>query len=168
MVLDIETDGLGSRDRPPKLVLGAIWVEVDRRVELFESARRVEMVEVLEQSELVVGFNTERFDLPVLEAELRRPLNVRSCDLLATLKAHLGHRISLDVVARATLGRGRLGTGSRAARAAREQRLGLLGRHCRADVELTRDLFLFGRQHGHVWIESRGARRRVPVAWGAR
>jgi DEAD/DEAH box helicase domain-containing protein len=39
--------------------------------------------------------------------------------------------------------------------------------YCRKDVELTRDLYLFGKAHGHVVIEDykSGTRRQIPVSW---
>jgi DEAD/DEAH box helicase domain-containing protein len=38
--------------------------------------------------------------------------------------------------------------------------------YCQKDVEITKDLFLFGLAHGHLLFETRaGQRVRLPVEW---
>ena len=48
----------------------------------------------------------------------------------------------------------------------REGRLDLVEEYCRHDVEVLRDLYLFGRREGYVMWNDREARRmRLPVRW---
>ena len=70
-----------------------------------------EFFKLLEQADLVVGFNSIGFDLPALSPYYQGDLSqLPSLDLLERIKKQLGHRISLDAVAKETLGFGKTGT----------------------------------------------------------
>ena len=48
----------------------------------------------------------------------------------------------------------------------KEQKLDLIEEYCRQDVALTRDLFLFGRNHGHLLFTNKaGGKVRVRATW---
>ncbi len=96
----------------------------------------------------IVGFNLLGYDHRVLQgyllphergiaAELRR----RTVDLHTLLQGAAGRRASLEEVARATLGEGKLP-------APRTDDPALLAAYCERDVELTRDLDRYRRAYG--------------------
>lgn len=115
--------------------------------------------------DLVVGFNSRRFDNRVLSAyddgaAARLPM----LDILEEVKRHLGYRVSLDALSVNTLGVAKSGSGLLALQWFREGRLNLLAEYCRKDVELTRDLFLFGwRQRYLLFRNKAGQVVRCPV-----
>ncbi len=124
-----------------------------------------------EKFQKVVTFNGENFDFKVLghygsvEA-LRR----KSTDMLVVLSKKLGFRIKLDSLAKATLGRGKTGTGTESVQWWRSGDPALRQKvvdYCKMDVELTREVYLFGRQKGYVLIDDlkQGGTRRVEVSW---
>ena len=48
----------------------------------------------------------------------------------------------------------------------KEGRLDLITEYCRQDVAVTRDLYLHGREHGHVLFSNKaGQKVRLPVEW---
>src|SRR6266513_1641464 len=64
-----------------------------------------ELLTELQRADLVVGFNNLRFDYEVLHAYTTFDLRqLPTLDMLAELQKRLEHRLSLDVIAAATLG----------------------------------------------------------------
>ena len=90
--------------------------------------------------------------------------------MLVVLSKKLGFRVKLDAVARATLGRGKTGSGTESVQWWRSGDPNLRQKvvdYCRMDVELTRDLYRFGREKGYILIEDlrQSGTRRVDVSW---
>lgn len=104
---------------------------------------------ILESAELVVGFNIKKFDWAVLQPYY--PGNVHilpTLDLLDVVRDTIGFRIKLDHLAKATLGQGKLGTGLDAYRYWKAGDLESLKKYCLWDVAVTRDLYLYAKEHG--------------------
>jgi DEAD/DEAH box helicase domain-containing protein len=68
-------------------------------------------------------------------------------------------------VARETLGRGKSGDGLQSLEWVRQERLDLVEAYCRRDVEILRDVYLYGRREGFVLVSTKAGRIRVPVDW---
>lgn len=126
-----------------------------------------DLLALLRELDLVVGFNSKRFDYRVLsrytDFDFRR---LPSLDILEEVKNRLGFRLSLDHLALATLGTRKSGDGLQALRWWKEGRIREIIDYCRTDVQITRDLFLRGRRRGHLLFNNKAGRTvRVPVAW---
>jgi len=129
-----------------------------------------ELIEELKAADLIVGFNVVRFDYEVLRAYTDYPLHrLPTVDMLEDVYRVLGFRLSLDALASATLGITKSADGMQAIRWWRQGRTQELFDYCRQDVEVTRQLYEFGRQHKYVQYRDRRWRvRKVPVNWGQR
>lgn len=151
------------------LAVGVVYSSLSGRFESYYEKQATQLVRRLREASLVVGFNVVRFDYRVLEpyAESEGGLaGVPTLDMLLELERVLGHRISLDALAKATLGSAKTADGLQAVAWFRESRLDLVEEYCRADVEITRRVFEFGRDNGYLEFEDRfGRRRRVGVPW---
>jgi hypothetical protein len=79
----------------------------------------------------------------------------------------LGHRVKLESLAQTTLGEGKLGTGMDAIWYYKNNDWESLIKYCLEDVRVTRDLYEYGRQHGHLWYDNLGKRETIPVRWGS-
>ena len=92
---------------------------------------------------------------------------VKTLDILARAAAILGFRVSLESFVQATLGVGKMADGLQAAEWYRAGHMDKVGKHCRDDADLTRELYDFGRQNGKIYFTSRrsGRRREVPAYW---
>ena len=67
---------------------------------------------LLEQADILVGYNSEHFDTPILNRYYAGDLTkIKSVDLLKEVKQVLGRRLKLDNIAQATLGVGKSGDG---------------------------------------------------------
>jgi len=119
--------------------------------------------------ERIITFNGLRFDFEVLSAYGDvRELRGKSLDLLQDLKRRLGFRVSLQNLARATLGTGKTGSGLDAVKWWRSGDPALRQRvveYCRRDVEILQEIVAFGRREGFVRIPSQGRNLPVYVAW---
>jgi DEAD/DEAH box helicase domain-containing protein len=121
----------------------------------------------LVMADRVVGYNIDRFDLPVLKGYTEWDLSrIRTFDMLADIYRRLGFRLKLSDLAQATLGVGKIADGLQSLQWWKEGRLDLIEQYCRKDVEVTWNLFRFGRENGYVLYRDRDARQiRLPVEW---
>jgi len=113
---------------------------------------------------LIVGFNVKRFDLPVLQPYFT--VNIEKLpvfDLLDDLTQRIGHRVSLDSVAQATLNVGKTAHGLDAIRFFREGNWEKLKSYCENDVKITKEVFDYGCEHGEVFYFSREGNKKVRV-----
>jgi DEAD/DEAH box helicase domain-containing protein len=106
---------------------------------------------------LIVGFNSEGFDVPVIEGLMKRKLRLKEhFDIFLKLKLAIrrvggplkGNRLH-DVGLR-TVGRGKSGDGAHAPQLANEGRWAELFQYCMNDVHLTHDIFTFIRRNGGI------------------
>jgi DEAD/DEAH box helicase domain-containing protein len=177
IVLDVETQYLShevpggwSAVEKLKVAVAATWDEGSGMRAWYEPDVP-SLLQELDSHEPVITFNGEGFDFRVLGAYGPvTPLYSKSVDMLAVLSKKLGFRVKLASLAQATLGRGKTGSGTESVEWWRSGDPALRQRvvdYCKMDVELTRDLYLFGKRNGYVVIEDlkQGGRRQVAVSW---
>jgi DEAD/DEAH box helicase domain-containing protein len=121
----------------------------------------------LVMADRVIGFNIDRFDLPVLSAYSDWDLGrIRTLDLLDVIQKQLGFRISLNKLSELNLGEGKAGDGLQSLKWWKEGRIDLIERYCRKDVEMTGRLYELGRSQGFLLYRDHSDRTvRVPVRW---
>jgi DEAD/DEAH box helicase domain-containing protein len=126
-----------------------------------------QLVTELQGADLVVGFNVLRFDYQVLQPYTDVPLrSLPTVDILRVIYRVLGFRVSLDSVASATLGSSKSADGVQAVRWYRRGEIDKVIDYCQRDVEVTRQVYDFGKRHGFVRYHDRYYRlRQVPVNW---
>ena len=125
------------------------------------------LAEDLRAFDLIVGFNIKRFDYLVLSGLHDFDYHgLPTLDMLDEVRARLGYRLSLDSLATATLNTPKSASGLMALAWWQEGRVREIADYCRKDVEITRDLYLYGRDHGHLLFRNKaGVLVRLPVAW---
>lgn len=117
---------------------------------------------------LIIGFNVLRFDLPVLQPYFTTSITTLPVfDIMDDLTQRLGHRVSLDSVAQATLNVGKSAHGLDAIRFFREGRWDELKSYCQQDVKITKEVFDYGLKNGEVYFFSKEGNKkiRVEVDW---
>jgi len=178
MVLDLETQYL-SEEVPGgwnavdklKVALVVTWDQAaDMRV--WYEADVPRLLDETRNFSPIVTFNGDRFDVQVLSAygDVTHLRGDRSRDLMVHLRDKLGFRVKLDSLAVSTLGRGKSGSGIQSVEWWRSGDPALrqkVADYCKMDVELTRDIYLFGKEKGYVLLDDvrTGKTRRVPVSW---
>ena len=104
---------------------------------------------ILERTDMLIGFNSDTFDIPLLNRYYPGDLShIRSLDLLAEIQKVLGRRIRLQSLAEATLGRGKSGDGLLAGTWWKEGKKEKVAEYCIEDVRLTRELYDYALAHG--------------------
>ena len=168
LVLDLETkrsfDEVGGSHNRAALgisVVGVYFYQGDRFACYREEALG-ELAAALKGAERIIGFNLRDFDYPVLSSVLGEWVHeLPTLDLMLEVQRALGHRVSLDSLAQATLGTNKLGSGLDALRYYRQGDWAKLERYCLEDVKLTRDLYEYAKTHGHLYYFK--GQRRAPV-----
>jgi DEAD/DEAH box helicase domain-containing protein len=166
LVLDLETqrsfDEVGGSHNKAKMgvsVVGVYHYEGDRFV-AYREAQFQELTDVLKAADTVIGFNLIGFDWPVLAAELGSWVyDLPTIDLMMEAQRSLGHRVSLNAIAKATLGASKGGSGLDALAYYRQGDWDRLERYCLEDVRLTRDLYEYAKREGHLLFEKHGKGR---------
>ena len=97
---------------------------------------------ILERADMLIGFNSNTFDIPILNRYYPGDLSlIHSLDLLVEVHKALGRRIRLQLLAEATLGRGKSGDGLKAIDWWAEGRFDEVREYCIEDVRITRELY---------------------------
>ncbi len=125
------------------------------------------LVQDLQALDLVIGFNIKGFDYKVLSGLVSFDFTtIPTLDLLVKVHERLGYRLSLDALARCTLGRSKSADGLAALEWWKQGEIHRIIEYCKQDVEVTRDLYLFGQEHGYLVFQNK-AKKEVclPVAW---
>lgn len=118
----------------------------------------------LKQAHLLVGFNNDHFDTPILNKYFNLELfSIASFDILREFKAKTGKRLGLDAIASMTLGSNKSGTGANAMVLYKEGKLKELADYCLNDVKLTKDIFEYCILKQHLIYPSKDGWLRLKV-----
>lgn len=106
---------------------------------------------VLERADVLIGYNSDSFDIPILNRYYPGDLSrIRSVDLMVEVQKALGRRLRLESLAQATLGRGKSGDGLKAVDWWAQGLYDKVREYCIEDVRLTRELFDHALAHGSL------------------
>jgi len=170
VVLDIETQnsfadvGGAFHDKLKISLIGVYFYETDEYASYLEH-ELPNLWPRLEHADRIIGYNTKGFDYPCMNAYYAGDVaSFPSLDLLEEIANKLGHRVKLDDVASATLGYGKSGHGLQAIEFFRKGELDKLREYCLMDVKVTKEVYEYGRTHGHVcYFDRQGVKKQVPV-----
>ena len=173
VVSDLETQRsfaeVGGRSQFDKLgVSVGVAYRYDRDEYLVVTEDRVrELIDLLCDADLVVGYNIRGFDYEVLRAYTDSDLQrLPTFDIMFDLEERLGFRPKLDSVASATLGVGKSADGLQALEWWRLGEVDKIIEYCQEDVRVTRDLYDFGKRNRWVLVSRFGGKpRKVEVDW---
>jgi len=170
---DLETQKLfqevGGRDAARlRLACGVTYSTDKADFKVYWEREAQALIDELSAADRVIGFNIREFDYEVLRpyAPGFNFAALRTLDLLLDLKRTLGFRIPLDALAKACLGTEKTADGIRSVEWFRAGELEKVAQYCRADVDITRRLYEYGRDNGFVYYYSKlGSKLKVNVHW---
>lgn len=106
----------------------------------------------LERSSYIIGFNSEHFDIPILNKYYAGDLlQLLQFDILKAFKEVLGQGVKLDDLAKATLGYGKSGDGLEAIALWKAGNIEALKKYCLDDVRITKEIYDHARKEG--WLK---------------
>lgn len=127
------------------------------------------LVEQLTRADLVVGFNHIGFDYAALQAYTILDLAqaTLNLDMQRDIEKRIETRLSLDAIAKSTLGLGKTAEGLQAITWYREGKFREIAEYCAFDVKVTMRVHEFGVKHGFVRYLDKNtqAEREVEVDW---
>ena len=170
---DLESQKLfeevGGRDASKLLLAcGVTWSTARNDFAVYWEKDVQALIAELKSADRVIGFNTIKFDYEVLRpyAPNENFRALRSIDILQDVFRTLNFRLSLDSIARGTLGTTKTADGVMSVEWFRQGELDKVAEYCKADVDITRRVYEFGRDHGFLHYYSKlGSKLKVPVNW---
>ena len=119
---------------------------------------------LLEQADALVGYNSNHFDIPLLNKYYPGDLTqIKSIDILESIRASLGRRLRLDSIAEATIGVKKSANGLQAVRWWKEGKIDEIKKYCEQDVKVTKKVFDYAMAHGHVKFKDGSRKREIPL-----
>lgn len=175
IVFDLETKRLanevGGWSHIDKMgfAAGVTYDVIADTYERFTEDQTDKLIELLNQSEQIIGFNLLRFDYTVLRPygfQITAAIRAKSVDLLLDIYDTLGFRIGLANLAEATLQETKSADGLAAVKWFREGKIDQVLDYCEQDVLVTYKLWTFGATHGYLlFSDRRGNSKQVHVNW---
>ena len=150
-----------------KLAVGVVWDSIDQDYFVYEEKDAKTLVEKLRTADLVIGFNVIGFDYTVLQPYSDFDLQeINTFDMLVDVKKLLNFRLSLNHLAQHTLDAKKSADGLISLQWYKEGKIDKIIHYCKQDVEITRDLYLYGEENGYVNYQSRsGNPLQLEVNW---
>ncbi len=150
-----------------KLAVGVVWDSCEQEYFSYLEGAASQLVKKLQTADLVVGFNVKKFDYGVLQPYADFDLDeITTFDMLIDVNKKLGHRLSLNHLAENTLNAAKSADGLVSLQWYKEGKIDKIIEYCKQDVEITRDLFLYGESHGYVKYSTRsGVAKVLKVEW---
>ena len=170
VTFDIETanwlSDTGTND-PADLTI-ALVVAHDSETGLYTSYLEPELQQlwpILERADVLVGYNSNHFDIPLLNKYYPGDLTrIKSLDLMKEVHAVLGRRLKLDALAEGTLGEKKLdGKNGQSIVWWRDGEVEKVREYCIKDVELTKKLLDYALEHGMLKYKELGKTREVKL-----
>lgn len=169
VVFDIETqntfDDVGKNE--PALLSISVVSAYDSGTDTYHTVSYEALEElwpVFEHADALVGYNSNHFDIPILEKYYPGSLSsILSIDLLESIRASYGRRVRLDTVAEATLGTKKIGHGLQAIAWWKQGEIEKIKKYCQKDVEITKRLFEYALEHQALRIRDGLRKRGIPI-----
>lgn len=147
IVFDIETQNTfeeaGSSD-PADLAISVLcyYDSADDQYHALKHDELHKFWPIVENADLIVGYNSEHFDIPLLNKYYPGDLTkIKSLDLLKEIKNSLGRRIKMDTIAEATLGINKSGHGLEAVAWWKSGEIDKIIKYCIDDVKITKEIY---------------------------
>lgn len=162
VVFDIETSNIFSevgKNDPTLLDISVVGI-YESDSDSYQSFIKEEFSRlwpILERADLLIGFNSEHFDLPLLNKYYQGDLGrIKHIDLLKEIKDVFGRRMKLDQIAEGTLGIRKSGHGLEATRWWKNGEHEKVRSYCLDDVKITKDIYDFALQNKLIKFKEDG------------
>ncbi len=166
---DIETQNtfqeVGSSD-PRDLSISVVCI-YDSSRDVYESYMHDELVKLwphLENADMLIGYNSDHFDLPLLNKYYPGDLtHIKSFDIMKEVKEVLGRRVKLESLAQGTLGKGKIADGLEAITWWRNGEIEKIKKYCIEDVKITKDIYEYAFKNKKLICKEGGNKFEIPL-----
>ncbi|MFB6181869.1 MAG: ribonuclease H-like domain-containing protein [Candidatus Magasanikbacteria bacterium] len=156
IVFDIETYGDINNKEELDVTVVSLYDYEEEQYESYDEDQLGDLWKKLEQADLLIGYNSKHFDVPVLNNFYAGDLSqIPHLDLLERIKESSGQRFKLDDIAKATLeGVEKSADGVKAMEWYEEGEIEKIKDYCEQDVKVTKDVYEFGRENKMLYHEN--------------
>lgn len=114
---------------------------------------------------LLVGFSSKSFDVPVLEKYFNFKISsIPHFDILEEIQKQFGRKIGLGTLAQVNIGMGKLlNNGIEAINLYKKGKIEELKNYCLQDVRITKELFDLIKRQGFLWVPDRETGENIKV-----
>jgi DEAD/DEAH box helicase domain-containing protein len=173
VVFDIETSNIfadvGKTD-PTLLDISIVGVYeyAKDKYYTFEQHEFKSLWPILESADLLIGYNSEHFDLPLLNKYYSGDLaKIQHLDILKEIRQSYGRRMKLDQIAEGTLGLKKSGHGLEAVLWWKNGEKEKVKKYCIDDVRLTKDVFEYAVKNKALKFREDGKNIEIPLPLAA-
>ncbi len=160
IVFDIETQNIfqdvGSRN-PEDLDISVVGIYdfETNKYHTFMQEEFEQMWPLFKNADLIITFNGEYFDIPLLNKYYRKAgqgdlKDIRSLDIFKEIKTTSGRWLKLDKIAHGTFGINKIGDGFDAVKWWREGKIDMIKEYCLSDVKITKDIYDFAMKNKKI------------------
>lgn len=130
----------------------------------YEVAELPQLWKIFEKTDMLVGYNSDHFDIPILNKYYPGDLTkIKSLDLLKEIFDVLGRRVRLDAVAEGTLGMNKSGNGLEAQKWWYDGEKERVKKYCLKDVEITKKVLDYALEHQGLKFKELGKIKEVAL-----
>jgi len=165
VTFDIETanwmSDIGSSD-PADLTIALVCIH-DSETDSYSSYLESELSQmwpILERTDVLVGYNSNHFDIPLLNKYYPGDLTrIKSLDIMQEIYSVVGRRLKLDSIAEGTLGEKKSASGAQSVQWWRAGEVEKVRAYCLKDVEITKKLFDYALKNRSLKYQELGKAR---------
>ena len=155
IVFDIETVGDIRDYLSMKITMVSIYEYEHDAYRSFDENQLGQLWPILEKAERIIGYNSEHFDVPILNRQYAGDLTqIPHLDLLKVIKEMSGKRYKLDDIAKATLQISKSADGLAAMKWYEEGKIDKLREYCEQDVKVTKDVYEYGKKNKMLYYNT--------------
>ncbi len=169
VTFDIETanwlSDIGSSD-PADLTIALVCVH-DSETDTYSSFLEPELSKmwpILERTDVLVGYNSNHFDIPLLNKYYPGDLTrIKSLDIMQEVHSVIGRRLKLDSIAEGTLGEKKSASGAQSVQWWRAGEIEKVRNYCLKDVEITKKIFDYALKNRSLKYQELGKAREFKI-----
>ena len=160
IVFDIETkntfDEVGGYQNLKDLEISVVGIYsyLNEKYYCFEEKEINKLEDFFKNANLLIGFSSKSFDVPVLEKYFDFKISaINHFDILEEIQKEFKRKVGLNILAQANIGKTKLfDNGIEAIKLYRNGQIEELKNYCLQDVKLTKELFDLIREKGYLWV----------------
>jgi uncharacterized protein YprB with RNaseH-like and TPR domain len=119
---------------------------------------------ILERADMLIGFNSDHFDIPVLNKYYPGDLTmIKSLDILREIRSSYGRRMKLNQIAEGTLGIQKSGSGIDAITWWNSGEIDKIRKYCIDDVKITKEVYEYALANNKLIFKEGGALIDIPL-----
>ncbi len=169
IVFDIETRNIfsevGSSD-PAALDISVVGIH-DSETDTYTSYLQEDLSKlwpILERADMIIGFYSENFDLPLLNKYYPGDLSkIKHLDILKEIRKQYGRGMKLDQIAEATLGKKKTGWGLDAVKWWKQGEIQKLREYCLEDVKITKEVYDYAMANQKLIFKEGPQLKEIPL-----